>query len=357
MRSVSGSIDYNICRSDIFGYRSMIERYLDSGTLTSLILQGFRNVPIQPILACATLKRVEFNNVAFIDQSPHESITQHALPFRSLQAYQVTNFPYSILKQLQTSLEALDLGYPLPFHQMPVIKPLPNGEFIRFDRLTSLELGSGMDCNWGSLLGRERGPSCKAFPALKHLNVKLFTDEDESAVSAIFDHLQILEGLELKASSPHPSEYLPSLARVITDMNHTLKSLKFAVTHHNFSQELITTLTESFISQPRHDLEHLELHLFFRILEPSEIIPPATQDHDDSYQRCWRKIVSCLKDKVRFPRLHLVDITLCLGLDIEKFKEYEDEVFEAFLREPLQDEGFFESTTGGFEVDIMRWDE
>lgn len=131
------------------------------------------------------------------------------------------------------------------------------------------------------------------------------------------------------------------------------------MTHKDFSQEFIRTLIESFTLQPRHALESLDLDITFCISDPSEIFPPATPEA--SYQPCWRKLASCLKNKDRFPLLRLVKIRINLRLDIERFQEYGDEVFEAFLRGPMNDENFFESTTSGFDVEfyhsIVRLDE
>ncbi|KAF9052007.1 hypothetical protein BJ165DRAFT_1591793 [Panaeolus papilionaceus] len=336
-----GAIDYNECRTDIFGYRSLVERYLNSGTLTSLVLDGISNLAIEPILACATLKTLELHNITLISlQSPHEPIPQQVPAFRRLKVYRVLDFPFSILKQLQTTLESLELDR-LGDHGKPTIMPPSRGELIHFDHLTSLTSWSGVD--WESLLGREGRASRKAFPSLRRLVADLYTDRDESAVNTIFDHLQVLERLELRASSLHLAPNLSSLANVITDMNRTLKSLEFRVAHNNFSQELINTLTTSFMSQPLHALESLESYLAFCIFDPSEIFSPAS--HDASYQHCWRKLASCLKDKNRFPHLHRVNLGITLHLDIEKFQEYEDNALEAFLKEPLYDEDFFDSTT------------
>lgn len=388
IRSYSKTIGYNVCRDDIFGYRTMIDRYLDSGKLTNLVLEGVINLPIHLILTCKNLRTLDLRTVTLVaPSSPQQPLSQDTFALQRLSLYHVSGFPRSILKHVAASLESLELEHTQYSYDtmLSVLHP-HDKKLIHFGRLTSLTSISGVD--WETFLGDESRAGCKALSVVKHLSVQLYYDDVDhqvSSVNTILDHVEVLEKLDIIGTSrfnhlrnllvlsftfywsllPHKIHLIVSLcnfdtamgpylspirprlsSNVIIGMHHTLKSFNLTILHYDFSQEFIAALVDSFISQPHYALENLELKMTFRVFDPSQIDSSGTT----SYRREWRKLVSCLMVKDRFSCLRHVGIRTTLRLSVQKFMGYNDEQLEALLKEPLHDEGFFESTNRGFEV-------
>lgn len=72
---------------------------------------------------------------------------------------------------------------------------------VQFQNLETLIACSGVD--WKTLLSVEKHADVKAFPSVKTLVVELEREVDLHGGNAIFDHLQVLQTLQVTGMAPH----------------------------------------------------------------------------------------------------------------------------------------------------------
>ncbi|KAF9052020.1 hypothetical protein BJ165DRAFT_1452343 [Panaeolus papilionaceus] len=248
-------VDYNHCSPDIFGYRSLIERYLHSGTLTHISLRGITNIPLLPLLSCPELREVLLEAVTLVLWKQEELLPAHERwALRQLWVEDVINFPHSIIKILW-QLESLCVSGPEALSGVPSgLLRLPTTP-VQFQNLETLIACSGVD--WKTLLSVEKHHAdVKAFLSVKTLVVELEREVDLHGGNAIFDHLQVLQTLQVTVTPSMDTRlHALRLDKCLADMHHTLKDFTFEIEKGDFSQTIIATICQ-FLTRAAHRDRH-----------------------------------------------------------------------------------------------------
>ncbi|PPQ72187.1 hypothetical protein CVT24_002399 [Panaeolus cyanescens] len=183
----------------VFSFRSLLDQYMVSNTLTSLFIRCVSELPILNILSCPNLENLELRycDLKSWDQPAPSKVLAKGFNLKKVVNCSIRDVAFPLLAYC-SQLECLRVSQMGGFRserpeRFPISAPPPTS----FKNVTFIESRGSVD--WSYFCRLAESASVKAFPALKHLEVELLTFEDiTQCPNLIFEHMQSLEEIRVE---------------------------------------------------------------------------------------------------------------------------------------------------------------
>lgn len=184
-----------------FGYRSLLDNYISSGTLTALFIRSIADVPIIDVMTCPNLEDLELRYCTLRGWNtplPADVLTKgfNIKVFSTCSAHDVA-FPLLVFCP---NLESVSLAKMGGFSSAKPEKfPILAQPITSFDHVKFIESRGPVD--WVYFCTSALSVGVRAFPNLKHLKLELHTMQDIfHGANLLFQHVDSLEELKIEGS-------------------------------------------------------------------------------------------------------------------------------------------------------------
>ncbi|KAF9052057.1 hypothetical protein BJ165DRAFT_1608712 [Panaeolus papilionaceus] len=347
------SISYDMCSPSFFGFRTILERHLMTGSLRHLKLNGFDDLPLESILASTSLShfeatRCKVRSRKFTDiEFPQGSIDS----LRSANLYHLQGVPISGLFRC-SRLEHLHIAwiYLSPeniraFLESQASPPFPN--------LQTLITASTVD--WTLLCNIAEATGTCLLPTLKKLLVTITWNSahnDIELVVGMLHHVESLEELVISHDACfryYSADYYPiDMRRITFKCRRTLKRVSMDWLSYDYSEVVPRSICDALEGvQSTNVIEDLDFSFTYRLRD--------SDFYQTSHQ--WERFSDILlQDNTWYPQLKKVRIAITLHLNEGLSDEEEDKTLRRLWDVPLAglcDTLLFEFS---LEVRIIRFD-
>ncbi|PPR01061.1 hypothetical protein CVT24_000600 [Panaeolus cyanescens] len=214
-----------------FGFRSLLDQYIASSTLTGLYIQSIKDLPILDILSCPNLEDLEllYCGIKGWDHpAPSEVLKKgfklKTAAIRSASGVNDVAFPlFAYCQQVERLQFARQGGFRSERPEKFQIRAPP---LVSFKNLTFIESLASVDWSYFCRLAESAG--VKAFPAVKRLKYHIIAEEDITlGINPIFEHMESLEELDIRGINDYGLDPTPliSLKRFFSLSAQTLKDI------------------------------------------------------------------------------------------------------------------------------------
>ncbi|PPQ83583.1 hypothetical protein CVT24_004853 [Panaeolus cyanescens] len=325
---IDRSYEHPYTGMELFSFRSLLDQYLVSSTLTSLVIRRISELPILDILSCPNLEflRLLDCDVRSWDHPAPSKVIAKGFKLKVVDTYttRLRNAALPLLAycpQLERLQFAAFGDFPL---EMPEAFPIDTPPLTSFKNVTFIKSRGAVD--WSYFCRLADSASVKAFPALKHLHVEVFTlEEITHGPNLIFGHMQSLEELRVEVRDYLDPTSL-NLEQCFSVSAQTIKSITIKwrlILDSGHYQSLLETLRISLQEMSHNNvLRRLNLEWELTNIRDQTVLMDFEQWNDLDY-------ILTADNGAAFPRL--VDVRISLEFNMRNGAVDEEQDLESLF--------------------------